>query len=298
MADSLPLVSIVTVNYGGDQDTIDLLLSLQKISYSNVEVIVVDNASPARVTDELKNFSGITFIQSTENLGFAGGNNLGIEKAKGDFIFLLNNDTLVEPGFLEPMVDAMLQRSDIGLLSPKIIFHNRENRIQYAGSVEISEITSRGFAVGFGEVDAGQHHVSGYTARPHGAAMLIRRSVIEKIGMLPLNFFLYYEEMDFSAQAIRAGFKVWFEAGSTVYHKESMSVGKHSPIKAYYLNRNRMLYVRRNVQGLKKLPALLYLVLIVYPTQILRYAKAGQFSNSIQVVRGLFWNLTHTSNHC
>ncbi len=290
-----PLVSIITVNYNGHKETLELLASLEQLTYPNVEVIVVDNGSPIAPPAELINHPNILFIQSVVNLGFSGGNNLGIKAAKGDYYFLLNNDTEIQPGFLEPIIAKAVSEPQIGLISPKIIFHNRGNIMQYAGCTPIHPITSRGFAIGFGQQDGPGFQQSGYTARAHGAAMLISKQLAEVVGLLPENYFLYYEEMDYCETVKRAGFKIWFEAQSIIYHKESMSVGKHSPVKAYFMHRNRWLYVRRNVNGFKKFLAGVFLLTIVYPKEILVYLKNGQYRNAWQVIKGIAWNLCHKS---
>ena len=147
-----PLVSIVTVNYDHPDVTCALLGSLKHITYPNIEVIVVDNASP---NDDpgiiLKMYPDILFIQSKENLGFAGGNNLGIRKAKGKYILLLNNDTEVESEFLEPLVAKLESNSKIGAVSPKIKFFYQPDTIQFSGQAPINPYTFRSYGFGYAE---------------------------------------------------------------------------------------------------------------------------------------------------
>ncbi len=293
MTGAQPKVSIITINYNSENETLDLLKSLSNVTYSNIEIIVIDNQSTVKPSAELVNYPGIKFIQSESNLGFAGGNNLGIQVATGDFILLLNNDTEVVEGFLEPLIQAFRENSDVGIVSPKIVFHNRGEIIQFAGFSPIHPITARGFSIGYGQVDEQQYNKSGYTNRAHGAAMMFSRKVLDVVGLLPEVYFLYYEEMDYCEIVKRAGFKIWYESQSKIYHKESMSVGKHGKIKAYYMHRNRLLYVRRNSVGINKLLAMCYVVAIAYPKEFLLYCKKGQWSNASQIIRGLFWNLTH-----
>ena len=130
-----PLVSIITINFDHSEVTCQLLSSLRKITYPRVEIIVVDNASPNDDPSVIKmNFPEITFIQSPVNLGFAGGNNLGIRNSKGKYIMLLNNDTEVEPGFLEPLVKRLESNTQIGAVSPQIAFFHQPDLFQFAGS--------------------------------------------------------------------------------------------------------------------------------------------------------------------
>ena len=125
--------------------------------------------------------------------------------------------------------------------------------------------------------------------------MAIKREVIEKIGLLPEMYFLYYEELDFCEHALRAGYTIWYQPKSLVWHKESMSVGKESIIKAYYQNRNRLLFIRRNTFGWTKLVAQLFFVGVSVPIGILRYLLKGQANFAVQIWKGLVWNFKHTS---
>ncbi|MES2111630.1 MAG: glycosyltransferase family 2 protein, partial [Bacteroidota bacterium] len=152
-----PLVSIISVNYNTDAVTVEMLRSLQLITYPNFEVIVVDNASAVDARYIAQEFPAITFILNPKNEGFAGGNNRGIEKAKGDIILLLNNDTEVEPGFLEPIIDLFNNDPAIGIVSPKIRYYQTKSIIQYAGGTAINPFTARGKFIGTGEIDAGQY---------------------------------------------------------------------------------------------------------------------------------------------
>ncbi|MBO3273492.1 glycosyltransferase family 2 protein, partial [Hymenobacter defluvii] len=170
---SKPLVSIISINYKQAQVTWEMLASLQHVTYPNYEVIIVDNAS---ATDELlpivEQFPGVQLIRSTENLGFAGGNNLGIAEAKGKYVLFLNNDTEVKPGFLEPLVELFESNPTAGVASPKLLFHGTDNLIQYAGCSGINPWTGRSVTQGLMEKDEGQHDTSTITQLAHGAAMM------------------------------------------------------------------------------------------------------------------------------
>ena len=291
-----PLVSIISVNYNTDSVTADMLHSLQVVTYPNIEVIVVDNASATDASYLTQLFPHIKFIQNPVNEGFAGGNNRGIEQANGDIILLLNNDTEVAPGFIEPIVALFNSHPDIGIISPKIRYFHAPGIIQYAGGEPINPFTTRGKFIGAGEIDKGQHDTPRQTQLAHGAAMAIHRNVFDTIGMLPEQYFLYYEELDFCAHALRAGYTIWYQPTSVVLHKESMSVGKTSAIKVYYQNRNRLLYIRRNVFGLQGLLARLFFVFISAPAGIVKFLARRQPGFAWQIVRGLGWNLWRKSS--
>jgi hypothetical protein len=296
-SNNYPLVSIVSINYNGASVTCEMLDSLKQCTYPNLEVIIVDNASKEDPSSIKATHPWITFIQSEKNLGFAGGNNLGFKVAKGDYFLMLNNDTEVDPGFLEPLVDRMENDRTIGAVSPKIIFHHSPGVIQFAGFNPINPYTGRGTSIGFGTKDEGQHNVSMRTSRAHGAAMMISRAVVEKIGLMADLYFLYYEEMDYCERIKREGYSIWYEAKSTIYHKESMATGKGSTLKTYYLTRNRILYLRRNVKGITLLVCLFFLTFVSIPKNTFQYLVKGKAEMLKAFYKGVFWNLTHFNIH-
>lgn len=289
----LPLVSIITVNYNGLIHTEAFLKSLQKITYSNIEIFVVDNASSESVAILKQQFPYIHLLESSENLGFAGGNNLAIRKASGKYFFLLNNDTELDPGFLEPIVELMESNPLIGLASSKLVYYSKPELVQFAGSKGINLYTGRGFAIGHLEKDRPAFDGVYRTQLAHGAAMMISRKVVEKIGLMADLFFLYYEETDFCERVKAAGFEIWYCGLSKVYHKESMSVGKESPMKTYYLTRNRLIFTRRNARGIQKIAALLFFYFFAFPKGVFKYLKKKEFKLLAAFIRGALWNLVH-----
>ncbi len=285
-----PLVSLITVNYNGNAVTSDFLQSITAISYKNIEVFVVDNHSKESPDTLKEKFPFIHLIKSPKNEGFAAGNNLAIKQAKGKYLFLLNNDTEVKPDFLEPIVSLMEINPKIGIASSKLLYYSEPDTIQYAGHGGINYYTGRGFSIGFGEKNNDSYHVNYRTQMGHGAAMLINRAVIDKIGLLAELYFLYYEEMDFCERAKKAGFEIWYCGSSEVFHKESISTGKNSPLKTYYLTRNRLIFTRRNAKGLQKLIALLFFMFLAFPKGIVQYALKGEVALLKAFVRGTLWN--------
>ncbi|MBC5621941.1 glycosyltransferase family 2 protein [Butyricimonas hominis] len=276
-----PDISIVTINYNGLQETEQLIESLQqnpqKCSY---EVIVVDNGSVQNEAKILQaKYPYIQSIRSERNLGFSGGNNLGICVAKGKCIFLLNNDTLVSDDSLVYLYETLMSSSDIGAVSPKIKFAFPPRNIQFAGFTPLSKYTLRNRAIGYNEPDKGQFDVPKATHFLHGAAMIVKREVIENIGLMPEIYFLYYEEMDWCTRMRNHGYQLRYEPRCTIYHKESCSTGKDSPLKTYYLTRNRLLYTWRNRHGRTLFISLIYQLLIADFKNIvvnLLHAKSAQ----------------------
>jgi GT2 family glycosyltransferase len=286
-----PLVSMVTINYNGALVTCDLLESLRKISYPNIEILVIDNASSEN-PDIIKNrYPEVNLIKSNKNLGFAGGNNLGFMAAKGDYIMMINNDTEVHPDFLQPLVSKMQTDPLVGAVSSKLIYYNTASIIQYAGSSPINTFTGRSYFIGSKQQDKGQYDTCSLTHYAHGAAMMISRKVLEEVGLMADLYFLYYEELDFCERIKKAGYHIWFVGNSVVYHKESMSVGKHNPLKTYYLTRNRLVFMRRNFDAPSIMIFMLFFAFASVPKNTILYIKNRQFGLLKAFYKGIIWNI-------
>ena len=279
-------LSVITVNYNGLKDTCALIESIP--FNENMEVIVVDNAS---LQDEAsliqKRYPQVKIIRSEKNLGFAGGNNLGIQESDGKYLFLVNNDTVFEDFNVQALIDRLESSPRIGMICPKIRFTWGNKPIQYAGYTPLSKITVRNQAVGYGEEDKCQYDTTHPTPFAHGAAMLIKREAIEKVGLMPEDYFLYYEEIDWSMMFTRAGYEIWYDPACTIYHKESQSTGQDSPLRTYYITRNRLLLVKRNWQGIYKYLAFCYLTCIVAPRDIIKHTLKGKLDLSKAVCKGV-----------
>lgn len=287
-----PLVSIIAVNFNATKDTLEFLDSVRKLTYPNVEIILVDNASrenPEHVI--VPEYKEVKFIRSEKNLGFAGGNNLGINASSGDYLFFLNNDTILFPDFLEPIVTFMESHKEVGMASPKVLYPDGKT-IQYAGAIGISPYTGRGKRLGLFEEDRGQYDKCYKTDLGHGAALIVPRKVVEKVGVMPELFFLYYEEHDWCEQVKRAGYDMFYLGNSKILHKESVSTGgDESPLKVYYLTRNRILFMRRNFSGFPYLAGLLFFLLISVPKNSLKYLLKGKTRLLKSFYQGIVWNI-------
>ena len=282
------LLSIITINYNGLKDTCELIDTLP-LNNETIEVIVVDNASTQDEATEIeKRYQQVKVIKSDENLGFAGGNNLGIQAAHGKYLFFLNNDTLLpQPSSLSLLINRLASSDQIGMVCPKIKFSWGDHRIQYAGYTPLSKITLRNKSIGFGEQDNGQYDTPHPTPYAHGAAMMVKREIIEKVGMMPECYFLYYEELDWSMMIRRAGYEIWYEPACTIFHKESQTTGQMSPLKTYYIIRNRLLFAQRNIDGSEKYLTYIYLICIVAVRDVLKYLCKGQINMAKAVMKGI-----------
>lgn len=282
-------LSLITINYNGLKDTCELIESLP-LGNQSMEVIVVDNASKEDEASILeKRYPNIKVIRSNKNLGFAGGNNLGIKAARGKYLFFINNDTLLshQPSAIDSLISRLESDEKIGMVCPKIRFSWDNNPIQFAGYTPLSRFTMRNRSIGFGETDKGQYDTTHPTPYAHGAAMMVKREALEKVGIMPECYFLYYEELDWSMMFTRAGYSIWYEPACTIYHKESQATGQNSPLKVYYLTRNRLLFVKRNKKRYAKYITYAYLICMVAPRDIIKYTLKGEFKLVLSVIKGL-----------
>ena len=280
-------LSIITVNYNGFHDTCELIDSIPL--NEEMEVIVVDNASKQNEAQLLQQkYPQIKTIRSEANLGFAGGNNLGIKAAKGKYLFFVNNDTLFKADtHFDALIDRLESNENIGMVCPKIRFSWDQCPIQFAGYTPLSPITLRNHSIGFGEEEKGQYNTPHPTPYAHGAAMMTKREVIDKAGLMPECFFLYYEELDWSMMITRAGYEIWYEPNCTIYHKESQTTGQQSPLKTYYITRNRLLFVKRNVSNMMKYLSYAYIIGIVTLKDILKYSFSRRFDLVKATINGI-----------
>lgn len=296
------ILSIITINYNGLKDTCELIDTLP-LEDESLEVIVVDNASKEdEATLIEQRYPQVKVIRSKENLGFAGGNNLGIQAAKGKYLFFINNDTIlrckkedVRSKMFQPLMDRLDSLPKIGVVSPKIRFSWGDNPIQFAGYTPLSKITLRNQSVGCGEKDNGQYDTAHPTPYAHGAAMMVKREVIEKAGFMPECYFLYYEELDWSMMIRRAGYDIWYEPACTIFHKESQTTGQNSPLRTYYITRNRLLFAKRNLNSPQKYLTYLYLIGIVALRDIIKYAIHRRPDLAHATLKGLYDFLTLNS---
>ena len=271
-------ISIITINYNGLANTCALIETIPFNDYS-LEVIVVDNASSEdEATLIEQRYPQVKVIRSKENLGFAGGNNLGIKAALGKYLFFINNDTFLRPqtSDLKHLIERLESDTKIGMVCPKIRFAWDSCPIQFAGYTPLSRITLRNKAIGYGEEDLGQYDNAHSTPYAHGAAMMVKREAIERAGLMPECYFLYYEELDWSMMIRRAGYEIWYEPTCTIYHKESQATGQESSLRTFYITRNRLLFAKRNQQGATKYLTYLYLIALVASKDVLKQTFRGR----------------------
>lgn len=257
-----PPVGIVVLNFNGTDDTVECVESLCRVTYPQARIYVVDNGSKESPRAKLAPFlNRMVLIENGENLGFTGGNNVGCRRALEDgmkYVLLLNNDTVVDPGFLEPMVAAMEGDPALGMVTPKIYFYGRDKEF-WAYGARIERWTGRSPHIGVYETDRGQYDSIRDVARITGCAMFVRRELFERVGFLDDRFFIYCEETDWCLRSRAAGYRLEVVPSSVIWHKghrDSGRVGK--PFIAYLQTRNQLFLLRKNSRhfALRGIPAL------------------------------------------
>lgn len=248
-----PRVNVVIVNWNGLEDTSELLESLSKISYSNYSIVIVDNNSANDEAEKLENLYGgkVHLIKCNENLGFVGGNNVGIKyslEEKADYILLLNNDTTVQPDFLEILVNKFEDENNVGIIAPRINYYDKPEKIWSDGGY-ISRLRGSGFAYSEkfeSKVDLKEKSVSFVS----GCCMLIKSEIFSKVGFFDENYFLYTEDTDLCLRTINAGYKIIVSPKSKIFHKVGSSTkNRNTALPLYYTTRNRLFFAKKNYRN-------------------------------------------------
>jgi GT2 family glycosyltransferase len=283
-------VSFITVNYNGFDNTCRMIESIREhlrtISY---EIIVVDNDS---ITNELsritQKYPFIRAVRSQKNLGFAHGYNLGATIAHGKYLFFLNNDTFVKDNSIHYLIDRLESDCCIGGVSPLLRYTDEYELVQYAGFTSLSRYTLRNKSIGGGDYLDDKYLLPSETPYLHGAAMMVRREVYEKTGGLPTQYYLYYEELDWSLSIRNLGYRLWYEPKCMIYHKERKLSGNLSPLNTFYLTRNRFLFSYRNHSSIDCFISHLYLLFCVAPKDCFLYLLKKRFDLLRAMFAGIF----------
>ncbi|MDD3460609.1 MAG: glycosyltransferase family 2 protein [Candidatus Pacebacteria bacterium] len=286
------LVSIIIVNWNGKKHLSYCLPSLKKINYPNVEIIIVDNGSTDQSVEYIKNnFPSAKIILNKTNMGFAEGNNIGFKKAKGKYVLFLNNDTIVTPNFLKKLVNAIEENNKIAVVQPKIIL-SPSKKLQAGGDF----LTDNGFLYhyGFGKnPDDPKYNRKIEIFSACGACMLVRSSVIKKIGLFDPDFFCYFEESDFCWRVCLAGYKLLYVPESIIYHKGSSTSRKlGSKFTQYHSFKNRICSLIKNLEK-QNLVKTLFLHLLFCFLSFVTLVTTGKFPEASSICKAWYWNFSH-----
>lgn len=251
------MIGIIVLNWNGKEDTTRCLLSLEKLTYPHKEVVIVDNGSTDGSIDHFKTaFPHYTLLETGQNLGYAGGNNVGIEYGLNqgfDFFFLLNNDTIVDPSIIEHFLSTFEKHPQAGILGAKIYLMSEPTRFDHFGGLWNKKKMEFDF-IGHRALDDGKSWESplplDYVC---GAGIMVRRSVFAHIGLFDPRFFLFFEEADLCFRARRAGFEVLTAPQAKIWHKVSASFTGGKLHISYFYWRNRLLWIEQNFQGIDRI---------------------------------------------
>ena len=286
------LVSIIVVTWNGKELLKSCLTSIYSQSYKNIEVILVDNASSDNSVSFIKNkFPKVKIIVNKENAGFCKANNMGYKASKGDYVLFLNNDTLVTKNFLEPLIEKLGEKKNNGIVQPKIILYGNR-KLQAGGAF----FTNTGFLYHFGfgkNPDDPKYNIPMQIFSANGSCMLVKREVIEKIGLFDEDYFIYMEETDFCHRALLTGYQVWYESKAVIYHLGSMDNSQYKQsVLLYNSFRNRITTYLKNLEVIN-LVKILPLTIILYLFAVIIYLGLGKPGNSLAVIKALFYNIIH-----
>jgi GT2 family glycosyltransferase len=251
---------LIILNWNNPADTLACLRSVAALDYAaeRLQVIVVDNGSTDDSAARIRAaYSDVTLIETGANLGYAGGNNVGIRYALAhgaDVIAILNNDVVIESGFLEPLLDALRSRPDVGVVTPLVAEQTADG----------GRVWALGLTVNWRTAAVTRNHAGGPMDLWHpqppievdvasGAAMLVKREVFERVGLMDEDFFLYFEEVDWSLKVRQAGYRILAVPLSVVWHKVSATLGTTSPVIDYYMLRNHLRLIGRHWSGGRRL---------------------------------------------
>lgn len=243
-----PLIINVILNTNRCEDTLACLASLQEATYPNHKTIVLDNASTDGSVEAIREqFPNVQVIQLKENLGYAGNNNVGIEAAirqAADWVFVLNEDTILAPDCFERMIEAAEEDAKIGIMGPTVYHYDEPNVIQSAGGRLTPTWSS--IHLGQNETDLSQYDRPRQVEWISGCAILVKRQVIEQIGAIDARFFYYWEETDWCIRALKQGWKILHVPDAKIWHKGVQRDYSPSPNVTYYSTRNRFLFLAKN----------------------------------------------------
>jgi len=248
----IPKVIVIVLNWNRPDDTLRCIQSIKRSDYKNMQIVVVDNGSSVELYTRLRAaLPDVEFLRSEVNLGFAKGNNLGLRYAlaqAADYALVINNDTIVDPHMVSQLVAAAEVHPNAGLVGPIIYYLDHPNRVWFAGYR---------FSYGIYFLRRGLHLRPPLQAVEEvdfvsGCGMLIRRSVLERIGLFSEDYFMYYEDLDLSFRVKMAGMSIICVTGARMWHAVSASAGgPDSPLKQYYQVKSSLVFYRKHSRGLK-----------------------------------------------
>jgi len=285
-----PLVSIIIVNWNGLQYLEKCFDSLMNLNYKNYEIIFVDNGSIDNSVDYIKNnYPNTKIIINTENLGFAEANNQGVKECSGDYILFLNNDTHVRDDFLTKLVNTMANDSNVGACQSKMLLMDKPSSLDATGSF----LTFTGFLTheGIWEKDIGQYDEYREIFSAKGASMLVRRSVLDEVGIFDKDFFAYFEETDLCWRIWLAGYSIVFVPDSVIFHKMgATSIRMRNTFIEFHSFKNRICSLLKNLDIINLIKIVPLHIILCLGVCVL-YIFMLKPRNSVAIIRAIGWNI-------
>ena len=266
-------VFIILLNYNSYEDTIECVESIAESEKElNYKIIIVDNNSTDDSKEKLANDLNYIYLQANENGGFAKGNNIGIKYAMengADYILLLNNDTIIEKNSISKMIKEIEKRQNVGAIGCRIMYYDNKKLINYNGG-KINWLKASTIHEDYKKEYKTNGQDFKYTEFITGCCMLIKKEVIEKVGLLPEEYFMYYEDLDYCIKVKEAGYKLGVLTTSVIYHKvSSSSGGENSPFSIKWGNRNRRIFIEKY----KKYTKRVFTIITYYITREILFIK-------------------------
>lgn len=294
-------MSVIIVNWNGIDVIGQCLSSLKKQNYKNIEIIVVDNDSQDGSKELVsKKYKDIKLVNNKKNEGYAGGNNIGVKFAMGEYILLFNSDAIMTPNAILHLVRYLNQNPHVGVVQPKIIYKgNSEYKDGVLNSIGCY-FTNTGFLYypGYGkDASLKKYNVESAIFSAYGACMLIRHSLIKQIGLFDDDFFVYFEESDFCIRAWLSGSEVWYTPSAEVYHLGGVSSRKFGSAKvSYHSYKNRIACYIKNMEIINLLKILVLLIPLTEIASIL-FLLTGKFDYFLAIQKAVFWNVLNLKNN-
>lgn len=290
-----PLVSVSVVNYNGKKFLPDFFDSLYKQTYRNFEVIFVDNNSTDDSVEYVRaNFPQVKIVESKDNSGYAEGNNIGFRHSNGEYILIMNNDTILKEDLIEKLVHAFSEIPNLGTVQPMVRLMNDRDKLDACGSYW----TNTGFNYHYGiykKADLPIYNRSFPVYSIKGMCMMVPRRVIEKVGLFDPDFWCYFEETDFCHRLWLAGYECWYYPKTFIYHHMGgTSNKKPSSFIQFHSFKNRLCSYLKNLGPLEMAKILLVYFLFNIAWS-LAFLLRFDFQNFFVVYRALWWNATHFS---
>jgi GT2 family glycosyltransferase len=292
-----PLISVIIVNWNGERIIGKCLASLRKQSYKKIEIIVVDNNSEDESRDIItEKFKDVVLIRSKKNLGFAEGNNVGLKQANGEFVLLLNSDAIITKKTIKQLLQSIQEDDKLGIVQPKILYRANENHLDNTINSVGTFLTNTGFLYypGYGKSDNNENYnKTKYIFSAYGACMLIKKDVINQIGLFDPDYFMYFEETDFCMRAWLSGWKIMYIPNASVYHTGGVSSRKFGTDKVYFHSfKNKICTYMKNFQTQSLFLILSIHIILCFAISLL-YLLTKRPRYALAVQKAIIWNVTN-----